>query len=126
MNGKKFTKLKDLVDDTFTVERVWGYKWKAWDNDNKRMLVSDTYEKGYRKIYSVSTSEGSLDLSASQMGQMLESVSKDGSSDVVGRSFEVKSNGKDGIDIRYYINPVRESYQPRDDDEAMDLGEIPF
>ncbi len=104
---KKFTKLSELVDNTFTVEKIYGYKFKQWDNESKKMLVSETYEKGYRKIYSVDTSEGSLDLSASQLGQMLESVFKNGASELTGRTFLVKSNGKTGMDIRYYINPVK-------------------
>ncbi len=123
MNEKKFTKLSELVDNTFTVEKIWGYKFKLWDNELKKMLVSETYEKGYRKIYSVDTSEGSLDLSASQLGQMLESVFKNGSSELTGRTFSVKSNGKTGIDIRYYINPTKDAPKKVVDD-VTDPDEI--
>jgi len=115
---KKFTKLSELVDNTFTVEKIWGYKFKMWDNESKKMLVSETYEKGYRKIYSVDTSEGSLDLSASQLGQMLESVFKNGSSELTGRTFAVKSNGKTGQEIRYYINPTKDAPKKVVDDVA--------
>jgi hypothetical protein len=118
MNEKKFTKLSELVDKEFTIEKVWGYKWKLWDNESKRMLVSETFEKGYRKIYGLNTSEGSLDVSASQLGQMLESVQKDGVSDLNGQAFSVKSNGKTGMDIRYYINPVRGA-KKQDSDEPF-------
>jgi hypothetical protein len=117
---KKFNKLSNLVDDTFTVEKVWGYKFKTWDDLNKKMLVSDTYEKGYRKIYSVDTSEGTLDLSASQIGQMLESVCKDGSSELTGRTFAVKSNGQTGKEIRYYINPTKDTPKKSDESEVTD------
>lgn len=123
MNEKKFTKLSELVDNTFTVEKIWGYKFKLWDNELKKMLVSETYEKGYRKIYSVDTSEGSLDLSASQLGQMLESVFKNGSSELTGRTFSVKSNGKTGMDIRYYINPTKDAPKKVVDD-VTDPDEI--
>lgn len=115
---KKFNKLSNLVDDTFTVEKVWGYKFKTWDDLNKKMLVSETYEKGYRKIYSVDTSEGTLDLSASQIGQMFESISKDGQSDLNGRTFAVKSNGQTGKEIRYYINPTKEAKKEPTEDEV--------
>ena len=118
-NEKRFTKLSELVDNTFTVEKIWGYKFKMWDNESKKMLVSETYEKGYRKIYSVDTSEGSLDLSASQLGQMLESVFKNGSSEITGRTFLVKSNGKTGMDIRYYINPTKD--QPKKVEESDEV-----
>ncbi len=120
---KKFTKLSELVDNTFTVEKIWGYKFKMWDNESKKMLVSETYEKGYRKIYSVDTSEGSLDLSASQLGQMLESVFKNGSSELTGRTFSVKSNGKTGMDIRYYLNPTKDAPKKVVDD-VTDPDEI--
>lgn len=119
---KKFNKLSNLVDNTFTVEKVWGYKFKTWDDLNKKMLVSETYEKGYRKIYSVDTSEGTLDLSASQLGQMLESVFKDGSSELTGRTFAVKSNGKTGMDIRYYINPTKDTAKPKDEVDEVEVS----
>lgn len=105
-NKKVYTKLSDLVDDSFTITKVWGYQFKLWDNESKRMLVSEKWEKGYRKIYGLDTSKGSLDLSASQLGQMLESVNKAGVADINGKTFNVKSNGKTGMDIRYYINPA--------------------
>lgn len=118
---KKFTKLSELVDGIFTVEKVWGYKWKKWDNDAKKMLVSEQYEKGFRKIYGVETDKGSLDLSAGQMGNILESVSKDGKADIIGRTFSVKSNGKTGIDIRYYLNAVK-GHVPHPDATEEEIG----
>lgn len=128
---KKFTKLSELVDKTFTVEKIWGYKFKLWDNEAKKMLVSETYEKGYRKIYALDTSEGSLDVSASQIGQMLEGVFRNGVSDLNGRTFAVKSNGKSGMDIRYYINPTKDAPKTTQDtvaevidDEPIDLNAL--
>lgn len=101
-----FVKMSDLVDKQFTVAKVGPFKWKAWDNANKKMLVSDKWEKGYSKKYAVETDKGLLDVSGAQLGTMLEGVSDFGKADVNGRSFSVKSNGKTGIEIRYYINPV--------------------
>lgn len=128
---KKFTKLSELVDKTFTVEKIWGYKFKLWDNEAKKMLVSETYEKGYRKIYALDTSEGSLDVSASQIGQMLEGFFRNGVSDLNGRTFAVKSNGKSGMDIRYYINPTKDAPKTTQDtvaevidDEPIDLNAL--
>ena len=78
-------------------------------------------------------------MSQGQLGQMLEGVFKDGVADVNGRYFSVKTNGKTGMDIRYYINPVKspqESTLPSDtqtqgdiirgDEEPIGLSEIPF
>lgn len=104
----KFVKLSDLVGSEFTIEDVGGYKFKAWDNENKKMLVSDTYVKGYRKIYPVTTDKGLLDLGAGQLGNLLEAVFDHGQANLRGVTFEVKSNGKTGLDIRYYFNPVKQ------------------
>jgi len=104
-----YVKLSSLVDGTFTVQKVFGYKFKMWDNATKKMLISEKWEKDYRKMYTIDTDRGTLDVSASQMGNMLEAVTKDGRADINGRAFSVKSNGKTGMDIRYYINAVKES-----------------
>lgn len=104
---KKYTKLSNLVDSTFTVEKVYGYKWKMWDASTSKMLVSDVWQNGYKKTYAVETDKGSLDLSASQFGILLETISKNGIADLNGRTFQVKSNGKTGMDIRYFFNAVQ-------------------
>lgn len=104
---KNFTKLSALVDSEFTVERVNGYKWKMWDVSSNKMLVSDNWEKGYQKRWDVDTDKGKIDFSSSQLGNMLEGVCHAGAADVNGCTFSVKSNGKKGIEIRYYLNAVR-------------------
>lgn len=141
-----YVKLKDLVGNEFTVEEVYGFNWKMWDNEIKKMLVSDTFEKGYRKIYGVKTDKGTMDVSSNQLGNMYEGCGHKGESKIVGRTFTVKSNGKDGIDIRYYINANPQDRQeapswdaagqkfaakkdvalPEISDEPIDLSDIPF
>lgn len=101
-----FVKMSDLVDKEFTVNKVGGFKFKTWDTATSKMLTSDKWVKGYSKKYAVETDRGLLDVSAAQMGNMLEGINDFGRADVNGRSFSVKSNGKSGIEIRYYINPV--------------------
>ena len=107
MENKKFVKLSDLVGDRFTIVKVGKFSYKKWDNDNRKMLVSDTWVNGYNKVYQVETDRGYVDMSSAKVGEMLESVSKFGESSIVGRVFNVKSNGKTGMDIRYFINPER-------------------
>jgi hypothetical protein len=129
---KKFVKLSELVNDTFTVEKAWGYTFKMWDNDTKKMLTSDTFQQGYRKIYSVDTDKGKLDLGSGQLSSLLEAVYKDGKADINGRTYEVKSNGKTGMDIRYFFNPIKvesRSKEPEIDeiyDNPINLDDIPF
>ena len=122
-----FAKLSDLVGDRFKVEKVWGYKWKKWDNDAKKMLVSDTWTEGYRKVYDVDTDKGKLDLGTGQIGSLLEAVFYNGAADLNGATFEVKSNGKTGMDIRYYFNVVKKE-EVKETKEVEDVTEedLPF
>lgn len=106
---KNFIKLSNLVDSDFTITGVGGYKFKMWDNNEKKMLISDEWDKGYRKVYSVETDKGTLDMGTGQIGSLLEAVFKDGKADLNGQTFHVKSNGKTGMDIRYFFNPVKKS-----------------
>ena len=137
-----FTKLSSLVNGTFTIQKVNGYKWKMWDNTQKKMLVSDVWQKDYRKVYSVETDKGLLDLSANQVGVLLETVIRNGVADINGTTFQVKSNGKTGMDIRYFFNVVRDHKtaekpieKPADDaqdafddfvPDTINLDDIPF
>lgn len=102
-----YTKLSDLVNEEITILSVPSYQFKMWDKTNGRMLVSDTYEKGYRKLYQVVTDKGQLDLGSGQLGNLLEPVFHAGKADIIGVTYSIKSNGKTGLDIRYYFNPVR-------------------
>lgn len=108
----EYIKLSGLVDSQFTINKVFGYRYKMWDNEQRKMLISETWVKDYRKMYTLETDKGTLDLSASQMGNLLESITKDGRADINGRSFSVKSNGKSGMDIRYYLNAIKDTQAP--------------
>jgi hypothetical protein len=133
-----YTKLSALVDQDFTVEEAYGYQWKMWDNNSKRMLVSEKYEQGYRKMYTIKTDKGKMDISAGQLGNLLEGAYEKGISNIIGRTFHVKSNGKTGVDIRYFINPVRQNDAVRtqsapkpvvnepDYDTGINIDDIPF
>lgn len=115
---KQYTKLSSLVDNTFTVERVSEFRWKVWDTTQNKMLVSDNFEKGYRKMYTLETDKGMLDLSSSQLGQVLEAVSYKGEASLPGKTIQVKSNGKSGIDIRYFFNAAKAQPKPHDGEPA--------
>lgn len=114
---KRFTKLSALVDSEFTIEKVQGFKYKMWDQQEGRMKAEDNWFQGSRKMYQVETDAGLLDLSESQLGQIFAKVQHAGTSTVVGVTVAVKSNGKTGIDIRYYLNPQKT--RPAED---MDAG----
>lgn len=107
MEDKKFEKLSNLVGETITVEKVLDFQWKMWDAANNKMLVSDNWQQGYQKRWQVVTDRGQIDMSQSQVANMLEAVSHAGQSNIIGCTFSVKSNGKTGKEIRYFLNAVR-------------------
>lgn len=117
-----FVKLSSLVGSQFTVHGVEGYSWKKWDDVSKKMMVADRYQEGYRKVYGVETDKGKLDLGSGQIGSLLEAVFKAGVADLNGKTFSVKSNGKSGMDIRYYFDEMRD-VKPLPDKELN--GETP-
>ena len=121
-----YTKLSNLVNDQFTVTKVNGYTYKKWDNENKKMLMSDQWQEGYRKLYQVETDKGQLDMGPGQLGNLLEAVLTDGKADLNGKAFAVKSNGKTGMDIRYFFNPVKPAENaPKDDGlDQVDIAQM--
>lgn len=139
-NKITFTKLSALVDQDFTITKAGGYQFKKWDNDAKRMLTEEKWQEGYHKMYTIDTNKGRLDLGSGQLGNLLEGVYKAGVADINNVTFHVKSNGKTGMDIRYFFNVVRDSApkewvnKPVADnavadnayDEPIDMSSIPF
>ena len=137
-NKIEYTKLSKLVDQDFTITKAGGYQFKKWDNENRRMLVEEKWTEGYRKLYTIDTDKGRMDLGAGQLGNLLEAVYKNGVADINGVTFHVKSNGKTGMDIRYFFNVVRDTKpvikdtyppvadNPVVDNEPIDLDDIPF
>lgn len=124
-----FVKLKDLVGSSFTVNEAYGYQWRKYvQNDGKWSVVTaDRYEEGYSKLYDVVTDKGKLTLRQGQLQQMLEGTFSKGKSDIIGVKFDVKSNNKEGVDIRYYINKAKDqSSTPVVEENTIDMSDIPF
>ena|SRR5688572_11305942 len=115
---KSFIKLGALVDREFTIEKVTGYKFKKWDQDTGRMRMEDSWFEGARKMYQVETDRGLLDLSEGQIGSIFAKVQHAGQASILNLTVAVKSNGKSGIDIRYYLNPV--AHQKASEDSTED------
>ena len=112
---KVYTKLSALVGDTFMIEVVNDPCWKRWDPATSKMLVVQEPTKDYRKIYTCTTDKGTLDLTAGQLGQILECISEAGRADVIGKKIKLASNGGMGMDIRYYFNPVKNTEHIEED-----------
>lgn len=100
----EYTKLKDLVGSTFTVKSVGVPAYKMWSEGEKRFVTSVTPQEGFRKVYPTDTDKGKLDLGSGQIGSLLETTLEDGKAELTGKTFKVASNGKSGIDIRYFFD----------------------
>lgn len=125
-----YTKLSDLIDQQFTVKEVMGFGFKKWDETQKTMLFSKDFLLGYRKVWGVETDKGKLDLGSGQMGNLLEAVCFNGESKLIGKTFQVKSNGKSGQEVRYFLNYVKpESVKPEiipDAEPSESNDDLPF
>ena len=100
-----FAKLSQLSQ--FTVKEFKGSTWKKYDEVNKKMLVSPSYQQGYSLRFTLETEHGTLDISKSNMGELLVGVQQGGKADIVGQTYSVKTNGKTGMEIRYFLNPAK-------------------
>lgn len=119
----EYTKLSALVDSQFRIERVSEYRWKMWSTTENKFLISENYEKGYKKTYTLETDKGLLDVTQGQLGTMLEAVSYKGEASLPGKSIAVKSNGKTGMDIRYWFNVAKP--EAKKEEVTDEYGEEP-
>jgi len=99
----EYTKLSALIDSSFTIQDFNGITWKKWDNENRKMLMSKTFEQGYRKLYTFVTDKGTLDLGSGQVGELLIKLFDEKMAGLKNRTFLVESNGKSGMDVRYFF-----------------------
>lgn len=92
----------------FTINKVMGFKYKMWDVGGKKMVSQDQWFDGSTKKWQVETEKGMLDLSNAQLSQCLVATFnvQTQSCQLQGAKFEVKTNGKTGMEIRYFFNVV--------------------
>lgn len=111
-----YTKLSNLVGSDFTVKEVQGFTYKKWDDEIGKMLTSSSPSKGFRRTWKVVTDRGILDMGDSQVGQLtVGSMTPAGETKIIGETYSVKSNGKSGKDIRYFLNRVEVLHRAPDD-----------
>ena len=107
---KQWIKLADTKQ--FTVVKLVKKQYQRWNNDTKQYERSEEPQKGFSPTYMFEMEEGMMSLSQSQVGQMLVGVMRDGIADINKRTFEVQTNHKTGIEIRYFINPTMAKEAP--------------
>lgn len=122
---KSFLRLSQIKQ--FTIIQFKGKKFKKWDMESKKMLESATWQEGYRLMYKFEVNDGILELSKSQVGDMCASIlNHEGSANLIGNTFNVRTNGKTGMEIRYFFNPVMKQEQTVEDIASEFGGEIQY
>lgn len=102
-----FAKLSEINE--FTVKAISKPVYKMWDGT--KMLTYETYQQGAQKKYPVETDKGIIDFSATNLGNLLLLVGETNnftSTDLIGKHFLTKTNGKTGMDVRYFFK-----YEPK-------------
>lgn len=130
MEQKNYTKLSALVNDSFVITGSYGWKWKKWNPQTNKMELSDKWEQGFRKMWTLITDKGILDVSESQLGEILARAcsSKTLESKLIGLQVGVKSNGKTGMEIRYFFNALGQTQEAIavEDEESFNVEDINF
>lgn len=107
-----YKKVSDLVGSQFTVRSLSGVEYIKFEDG--KPVKSETPQKGFKKVMKLVISMDKdyiVGFSAGQVSQMFEGAMEGLKADLTDKTFAVKSNGKTGMDIRYFFNLVKEDEQ---------------
>lgn len=103
---KPFKKISDIK--SFTIQEISKTYFERWNDTEKKYEKSEVWTEGFTPKWLIETPEFMLPLSKDQVSQCLMSSFKlDGTSNIIGKSYSVKTNGKTGKEIRYFLNEMR-------------------
>ncbi len=102
-SNKKWISTKDLVGTTFHVNDVFIRKYRVWNETTGKYDFSDDPRQGMQPCWTIELDEGTWQASYGQYTQLLIACEAGGMADVLGKTFECSSNGKEGKDVRYYF-----------------------
>ena len=106
----------------FLLESIEGYSWFMLDATINKPQKSQEWFEGASKTWNLITDKGNMTVSQGQMSQMLVAAFDGQISEPVGKTFTVKTNGKEGKDRRYFINLKKTEAK----EEQVDVSNIPF
>jgi len=104
LKEQQYVNTKDLVGKSFHIQDVSPRQFRMW-SENK-FVYSDTPKKSYQAFWKITLDQGSWSASGGQYSQILLAAEKEGMSDVLDKTFYCESNGKTGMDIRYFFDLV--------------------
>lgn len=125
---KPFKKLADIK--SFTIEKIVKAYFERWNDNEKKYEKAETWQEGFTPKWLIETPEFMLPLSKDQVSQaLMASFKLDGTSNIIGKSYLVKTNGKSGKEIRYFLNEMRiqqdiPMFLPEEEKELEKMGEI--
>ena len=103
----KFFKASELVNSQFRLVSVEGATYSKWDEYEKKFIKSDVPHQGYSRKWKLNIKtvkeDGMLEASDNIMSQILLEAFDKGV-EPIGQIIHLKSNGKEGMEIRYYAN----------------------
>lgn len=102
---KPFKKISEVK--SFTIEKIVKVYFERWNEQEGKYEKSDVYQQGFSQKYLIETFDSLLPLSKDQLQQcLIACLNLDGTANIIGKSFSVKTNGKTGKEIRYWINKM--------------------
>ncbi len=108
---KQFKKLADIK--SFTIQAIVKSYFERWNETEGKYEKSETWAEGFSPKWLIETPEFMLPLSKDQVSQaLMASFKLDGTSNIIGKSYQVKTNGKTGKEIRYFLNEMRIPKEP--------------
>lgn len=98
-----FLKLKDVNE--FTVANISAPYWVSWDTSNAKYNRYKVPTEGAQQKWDVITpNRDRIPISRDQFGQMLIATANGTEASVKDKAYSVKTNGKEGMEIRYFLN----------------------
>lgn len=124
---KQFKKLAEIK--SFTIEKIVKAYFERWNETEGKYEKSETWQEGFTPKWLIETMDFMLPLSKDQVSQaLMASFKLDGTSNIIGKSYQVKTNGKTGKEIRYFLNEMRlpkePSFAPEEQAELAKMSEV--
>jgi len=122
---KEFKKLLDGMN--FTLKSYNKKIFSRFNKETNKFETSPTWIKGYQPKYIFEAEDCMLSLSKDQLGQILVGCFEE-KNDWKDTKFYVKTNGKTGLEVRYYINVSKQDdySQPAPSDNGSQVEDIGF
>jgi hypothetical protein len=120
-----FKKLSDLTDKQFRLNSVIGYHYQCWNEVEKKFVKSDSPQKGFSRKWQIEITDkdgkNTVDVSDDFLSKvLLDAFSK--KCGIENQIIYLKTNGKTGMEIRYFPNILLVKEQPEPEITNEDIN----